>query len=176
MSGVRIGIVAGDTAGNSRRAATHYGRRNIEGTFPSVHAMSHGLSVLEFTFAFDDLPVHDLDALALRIPAGAIIKSHQIKVLEAAAGTTLVYDFGLVKAVDGVVIDVDGLDAAVAQATLADNAVIAGDGALVGAEVGADDAQYSVTLKSGSAPTAGRYQVKIEYEAELQRQDPANGN
>ena len=79
------------------------------------------------------------------------------------AGTSGTLTLGL-KEPDGTVIDVDGLDAAVAQAVLISGARIVGDGALVGTTIGAADGQLVVT--TGGTVTAGKFIVRIEFEPE----------
>ena len=161
----RISITAGATAGNGRRAATHYGRRDIEDLAPSGYANAQGISKLEYTFSFDDLPTNDLDQLVLRVPANAVIKSaHIVPLISSAGGTS--YNFGLLQP-DGTVIDVDGIDAAVTNAALVAGAHIICDGALVGLNIGAADGQLSV-VATGTF-TAGKFQVVLEIEEQHAR-------
>lgn len=161
----RIAITAGATAGNGRRAATHYGRRDIEDVAPSSHKQALGVSKLEYTFSFDDLPVANLDQLVLRVPANAVIKSaHIVSLVSSAGGTS--YNFGLYQA-DGTVIDLDGIDAAVTNAALVAGAHIVCDGALVGVNIGAAAGQL-VVAATGTF-TAGKFQVVLEIEEQLPR-------
>jgi len=161
----RISITTGSTGGNSRRAATHYGRRDIEDLAPSSYAHAQGISKLEYTFSFDDLPTFDLDQLIQRVPASAVIKSAHIRVLTPAVGGTS-YNFGLYQP-DGTVIDLDGIDAAVATAALIAEAHIVCDGALVGKSIGVAAGQL-VVAATGTF-TAGKFQVVLEIEEQLPR-------
>ena len=161
----RISITAGPTAGDGRRAATHYGRRDIEDVAPSKYASALGVRKLEYTFSFDDLPTFDLDQLVHRVFANAVIKSAHIRVLEAAVGGTS-YNFGLYQP-DGTVIDLDGIDAAVATAALTLGAHIVCDGALVGKSIGVAAGQL-VVAATGTF-TAGKFQVVLEIEEQLPR-------
>lgn len=172
MSGTRIAITSGDTAGNSRRAATHYGRRGIEDKFGSGHAIKQGEEIAEFNFGFDDLPVFDLDALALRLPDNAQMVKSELIVLEAFVGGTNL-KVGTVQADDGTVIDADGLHAVILTAALTADSIHVGGGAQVGALV---TPQSQVEVVTTGTYTAGRAQLKVTYEPRLLRLDPSNSN
>lgn len=159
----RISITTGVSGGSKRRAATHYGRRDIEDVVGSQYVPSNAVSVVEYSFSFDDLPVSGVDALIPRIPAGSRIRSAIVTVVTAMAGTSGTLTLGL-QETDGSVIDADGLDAAVAQAVLISGARIVGDGALVGATIGAADGQVVVT--TGGTVTAGKFILRVEFEPE----------
>ena len=161
----RIALVTGSTGGNSRRAATHYGPRGIEDRLPSRHAHVAGVHKLVYTFSFDDLPTFSLDAANLKVQGAAVIKSAHIRVLDAAVGGTS-YNFGLYQP-DGTLIDIDGIDAAIATATLVAGAHIVCDGDLIGVEIGADEGQLVVT-PTGTF-TAGKYELVLEIEERLPR-------
>lgn len=96
----------------------------------------------------DDNQVHT-------IPAYAVIKLVDQTVLATISGGTS-YDIGLEQP-DGTVIDADGLDSAVTTSTL--GSYVSGDGALVGASVGANDAQVVV----GGDRTAGKLRIRVTY-------------
>jgi len=164
--GQRVSITAGPTAGNGRRAATHYGTREIEDVMGSVYPTDSGKEVLEFVYSFDDLPVAGLDAAILQIPANAVLASASIDVVTAMTGTSGTMTLGLYQP-DGTVIDLDGVDVAVAQATLVANARIACDGALIGKTIGANAGQLVVV--TGGTVTAGKFLVRLEYEPLRQR-------
>lgn len=153
----RIAITAGATAGSKRRAATHYNGRAIEDVLGSAYTTQHGEEVYEYTFSFDDLPVNGLDAAIPLIPANARIVSSEIKVLTAMDGTVGTITMGLEEP-DGTVIDVDGLDVAVAQATLVAGATVAGDGALIGTVV---TVASNLLVTTGGTVTAGKFRVRI---------------
>lgn len=164
--GERISITAGPTAGNGRRAATHYGTREIEDVMGSVYPTDSGKEVLEFVYSFDDLPVAGLDAAILQIPANAVLTEATIDVISAMTGTTGTMTLGLYEP-DATVIDADGIDAAVAQAALVANARIVCDGALIGATIGANAGQLVVV--TGGTVTGGKFLVRLEYEPLRQR-------
>ena len=110
-------------------------------------------------FDYDNLPVNFDGQMEAEIPAGASILNAQIEVVSAMTGTSGTLTVGLEEA-DGTVIDVDGIDATVAQAALVANAIIECDGALIGTQID-EDAQLLVT--TGGTVTAGRFRVIIEY-------------
>ena len=104
------------------------------------------------------------------IPAYAHVMNAQIEVISAMTGTTGTMTLGLEEA-DGSVIDVDGIDIAVAQAALVSKAVIECDGALVGATLLNTPGQLLVS--TGGTVTGGRFRVVIEYR---QTDQDASGN
>lgn len=159
----RVSITAGATAGSLRRAATHYGTRGIEDLLPSKYEISHGDKVLEWTFSFDDQPVVGLDEAILRIPANARIKSATLTTILAFVGGTSI-GFGLAEA-DGTVIDVDGIDVAVATAAIdAIGETVLCDGALVDNTAGIGTAAGQLTTAVIGTYTAGKARMKIVYE------------
>jgi len=162
----RIAITAGATAGNGRRAATHYGPRGIEDVAGTTYADGQGTSVQVTTFNFDDLPVSGVDLIIPRIPANATLLSANIEVLAAMTGTTGTMTLGLEQP-DGTVIDADGVDVAVAQAVLVAGARVPADGALIGKTIGANQGQLVVT--TGGTVTGGKFQVELVYAAEYDR-------
>ncbi len=160
----RIAITAGATAGNGRRAATHYGPRGIEDVIGSQHADVNDLSTLTTTFSFDDLPVVGLDALIPRIPGNAKIVSATFRVLEAFVGGTSL-TLGLNEP-DGTVVDADGIDAAILTAVI--NVVgetVLCDGDLVTTldGIGTEDLQLIAT--TAGTYTAGKGVLEIVYTA-----------
>lgn len=114
----------------------------------------------------DASTVADTDTAAVQgdeypIPADAIIQRAYFVVDTAFAGATAVLDIG-VKQKDGTNIDDDGIDSAIDVTSLTAGAVIECDGALVGAEVGANDAYIMFTYDT-AAFTAGAGRLYIEY-------------
>lgn len=159
----RVSITAGATAGSKRRAATHYGVRNIEDVLPSRYEANHGEEVLEWTFSYDDLPTNGEDQAILRVPANSRIKEATFTVITAFAGGTS-YNFGLNQP-DGTVIDADGIDAAVATAAIdAVGETVACDGALVAntAGIGANDGQLVVAATGTYTAGKGRLRVVVQ--------------
>jgi hypothetical protein len=98
------------------------------------------------------------------IPANAVIvDSHLIVDTAWTSGGSATLGIGLYTAA-GATIDVDGIDATIAVATLAADAVVPNDGALADGtqNVGAADA-YVGTLYATAAFTAGSATLVIEY-------------
>lgn len=154
--------------GGSRRAATHYGLREIEDKLPSKYAGSNGKNVLNYTFNYDDLPVAGLDEAILRLPANCRISRATLRVITAFAGGTS-YNLGLQEE-DGSVIDADGIDAAVALTAIdAIGDVVLCDGALVGTLVGIGAARGQLVVAATGTFTAGKAQLEIEYDELLDR-------
>ena len=95
------------------------------------------------------------------IPSGAVIINAFFVVDTAfTSGGSAVLDLGL-KQADGTNIDDDGIDAAVAVASLTANAVITSDGADVGTRLTAD--AYPMATYDTAAFTAGAGRLVIEY-------------
>lgn len=166
--GSRISITVGASGGNKRRAATHYGTREIEDVLPSKYASSQGSTTLVHTFSFDDLPVVGLDEAILRIPGNARIIKATLRVLTAFAGGTS-YDIGLTEP-DGTAIDADGIDDDILTAAI--NVVgetVLCNGALVNNldGIGTEDGQV-VVVATGTF-TAGKAVLEIQYEELLSR-------
>lgn len=159
----RVAITTGATAGSKRRAATHYGTREIEDLLPSRYEANHGEEVLEWTFSYDDLPTVGIDAAILRIPANARVKEATFTVITAFVGGTS-YNFGLNEP-DGTVVDADGVDAAILTAVIdAVGETVACDGALVAntAGVGAEDVQLIVAATGTFTAGKGRLRMVIQ--------------
>ena len=164
----RVSITTGASAGSKRRAATHYGTREIEDVLPSKYKTHGGEDVLEYTFSFDDLPTNGQDEAILRIPANARIKEATLTVITAFAGGTS-YDIGLDQP-DGTVIDVDGIDAAVATAAIdAVGETVIMNGALVGGTVGIGANAGQLTVVATGTYTAGKARIRLVVEQLLDR-------
>lgn len=171
-------IVSGDTAGNSRRAATHYGRRLEEGKHVAEYHVGKDKWRQETTFRFDQLPTATLDELHQRLPAGARVKAVTIKVLETFTATTATAITVGVSTPDGttqVVADgfVDATQGVIGA--YAAGAYIDATGALVGAATGfANDVQLTVTPDVDDLLT-GEATIVVEYEKPTDRQQLMNG-
>ena len=164
----RESITTGASGGSSRRAATHYGARDIEDVLPSKYAGSQGKQVQSLTFSYDDLPVQGEDQAILRIPANSRIIAATLRVHTAFAGGTS-YDIGLYQP-DGTVIDADGIDAAVALAAIdAVGESVVCDGALVDNTAGIGTADGQVVVAATGTFTAGKATLEVEYEELLDR-------
>jgi len=159
----RVAITAGSTAGSKRRAATHYGPRDIEDKLGSKHTVKQGEEVLEVVYSYDDLPTYGDDQANFRIPANSRIKEATLRVITAFAGGTS-YNIGLYQS-DGTVIDADGIDAAVATAAIdAVGETVACDGALVANTAGIGTAAGQVVIAATGTYTAGKAVLKVVYE------------
>ena len=96
------------------------------------------------------------------IPSGAVVTSAYTIVDTAfTSGGLATLSVGLYNAA-GTAIDADGLDATVAVADLGANKVVAGDGALVGAEKLTANA-YIGAIYGTAAFTAGAAKIVVEY-------------
>lgn len=173
----RESIVSGDTAGGTRRAATHYGRRVEEGQHVAEYNNAKGTYTQETTFRYDQLPVATLDELHQRIPVGARVLSVTIAVIETFTATTATaITVGTVQP-DGTGGDPDGfVDAtAGAIANWSAGAFLDGAGALVGASVGLSNAvQLKVTPDVDDLLT-GEARITVEYEKPRDSQQQMNG-
>ena len=137
-----------------------YGPRGSEDKLPGLIKTTGMEKTMYYDFAYDDLPAESADgSMSIEIPADSLITNATIHVKTAAAGGTS-YNFGLYES-DGTVIDADGIDAAIATATLAEDAWVVCDGALVGATIGAAAGQLRVAA-TGTF-TAGEYRLQIDY-------------
>lgn len=157
------------TSGSARN---HYGPKLISeaeqfGGQDSTSGL-HKRAIWEFDY--DNLPVNSAGAMEALVPAYAHIMNAQIEVISAMTGTSGTLTVGLEEA-DGTLIDVDGIDVAVAQAALAANAVIECDGALIGTSLGNQAGQLLVS--TGGSVTGGRFRVVIEFR---QTDQDATGN
>jgi hypothetical protein len=94
------------------------------------------------------------------IPADSVILAAYLTVTTAFAGTNAVLDIGTYDAA-GSAIDDDGIDAAIATATLVDNYYVACDGGKIGTQVTVDN--YIAATYDTAAFTAGRAKLVIEY-------------
>ena len=142
-------------------SVAHYGPREIDQKFGGALTGRDGVNRAVWVFDYDDLPTNGTNDMNAVIPEGAYITDAQIRVQTAMAGTVGTLTVGLEEA-DGTVIDVDGIDVAVAQAALIANAVIACDGALVGGAVKVT-APGQLLVTTGGTVTAGRFEVSISY-------------
>ena len=137
-----------------------YGPRGSEDKLPALIKTEGNTKELSIDFNYDDLPTYSADgAMVLAIPADAFIVSARLHVKTAAAGGTS-YNLGLYES-DSTVIDADGIDAAVATATLTEDAWVDCDGALVGATIGAAAGQ--IVVAATGTFTSGSYNLVIEY-------------
>lgn len=160
----RESITSGVTAGSKRRAATHYGVRDIEDKIGSKYAEVQGNGEMTVTFNYDDLPTYGEDQAILRIPTGAVIKRAYLRVHEAFVGgvdiTTGLYES------DGTVIDADGLHAVILTAALTAGSYHVGAGALVDTALAADG---QLVVTANGSFTAGKATLVVEFEPDYAR-------
>lgn len=135
---------------------TQAGPYKTEGLFKQIEKRIYGV----------DVPATDTVATQgdeIPIPADAIGLRAYIQVVDEfdSAADTATLSVG-VKQKDGTTIDVDGIDAAVAEADLTAGAVIICDGALINDTVGANDAYITFTYGT-EAFTAGSAVLVVEY-------------
>jgi hypothetical protein len=112
-----------------------FGTREVESTYSAKASTAGAEQQIVMRIKGVDLAdavVADQLVHAPVIPAGAFIKSAFLQVDTAFAGATAVLDIGLYKLSDGTAVDDDGIDSAIAVATLATDYSVACDGAEVG--------------------------------------------
>lgn len=120
---------------------------------------ANGKKVVEYWVDLSDASktpsASESDTQIHTIPALAVIKECETTVQSTVSGGT---DFSVgLSQPDGTVIDADGLMAAVADTAVGAHEL--GAGALIGASVGANSAQVTVT----GTRTAGQVKVKLTY-------------
>jgi len=145
-----------------RGVAQHYGPRTTDSKYGGQAKSTGKIKRAEWTFTYDDLPVAGSNNLGHVIPANATIVSAKFIADEAwTTGTAL--NVGLYKADGSGVVDADAFDAI---ANPAAGAVVVGDGALVGASIGAVAAELQVT-DTASDYDGGKATVIFEYYTEV---------
>ena len=153
----------GFEANTGTNATAHYGPRDVDHKFGGNTSDGSGNGTAVWVFDYDDLPVNGTNNMWAEIPANAYITEATIRVLTAMDGTSGTLTIGLEEA-DGTVIDVDGIDAAVAQAALTLGAVIVCDGALADGTSTIGSAAGQLLVTTGGTVTAGRFEVTINYQ------------
>jgi len=139
----------------------HYGPRDRDASKGGQAKSTGQIKRAEWQFDYSDLPTYGSTNLQFAIPANAtIVSSKWITGTAWAGGTSL--NVGLYQG-DGTVIDADGLDAAITPTTA--GAVIDGNGALVGATIGANAGE--LTVAATGTYTAGTATVIVEYHVEV---------
>jgi hypothetical protein len=135
----------------------HYGPRDTDSSKGGVAKSTGKVKRVEYSFSYDNLPTYGSSNLEVALPANAtVLSSTWVTGTAWAGGTSL--NVGLYQS-NGTVIDADGLDAAITPTTA--GAVIVGNGALVGASIGA--AAGEVTVAATGTYTAGTAKLIIEY-------------
>jgi len=139
----------------------HYGPRDTDASKGGQAKSTGQIKRAEWQFDYSDLPTYGSTNLQFAIPANAtIVSSKWITGTAWAGGTSL--NVGLYQS-NGTVIDADGLDAAITPTTA--GAVIDGNGALVGASIGANAGE--LTVAATGSYTAGTATVIVEYHVEV---------
>jgi len=147
-----------------RGVVVHYGPRKNVQKFGGAHGSKGRTKTAVWTLDVADVNASfasaDLgaDALALAIPAGAVIQSVILDVKTAFDGTTVTANVGLETSA-GAAIDADGL---AATASLASVGTVVGAGALVGATIG-EAAGYLAIAPSATDSTVGEVDIIVEY-------------
>jgi len=114
-----------------------FGTREVETTYSAKASRGGPEQQIVMRIKGADLADSDVAAQLVHapiIPAGAFIKSAYLQVDTAFEGVNAVLDIGLYKLSDGTAVDDDGIDAAIATATLVAHYDVACDGAEVGKE------------------------------------------
>jgi len=156
-----------DSWSNPDGLVQYFGPRYTENSIAMSKPPANGERVVEIYVRGEDIPASVADAATLAadkrsviIPAGAYIVSSTLLVDELFAGASSTLDIGLTSVAD-VVSDMNGLDAAIALATLVAGADVAGDGALVGTKLAA--ASRIVFGYGTAAFTAGSARLVVKY-------------
>tara|TARA_Y100000114_G_scaffold43216_1_gene38652 strand:- start:3682 stop:4206 length:525 start_codon:yes stop_codon:yes gene_type:complete len=146
---------------NNDGLSVGFGARDSKNENAATVRTQGNIETLQFPFDYSQLSEIGTapSSKSIAIPADSVILRGNFRVTEAFAGGTN-YDFGLMNSA-GTAIDDDGLDVAVATASLTLDAVIDFDGALIGDNVGNADAYFGV-VETGTF-TAGKGIVTIEY-------------
>ena len=148
---------------NSDGLVVGFGQRSVEtnsGAQPRSDQMRQQVKV---RIKAQDLLDSDVSAQLVHgvtIPADSLLESAKLFVTTAFAGATAVLDIGTYDSA-GAAVDDDGLDSAVAVATLVDNAVVACDGALIGTVL-ASNQRIGLSYDT-AAFTAGEAWLVVEY-------------
>lgn len=137
-----------------------FGLREVEKKLPYFVPSDGLVKTLVYPFFYDDLPVVNANDVGCQlIPANSLIESAYIYIESDMAGGTSM-NFGLYES-DGTVIDADGIDAAVAEASMETGDWIVCDGALIGASIGTAAGQ--LVIAATGTFTAGYGKVIINF-------------
>ena len=129
---------------------------STRGAYKEVVLTLKGTDLGDTVAATDDAIVHGVE-----IPADALLLSADLFVTTAfTSGGSAVLDIGVYQA-DGTIVDDDGIDAAIAVATLTDNAVVACNGADIGT-VTATAVKIGASYDT-AAFTAGEAKLVVRY-------------
>lgn len=145
------------------------GRQTFFGALPSKNkfggeVQSSGMKKeLKYSFSYDDLPAVDADnEMVAVLPAGSQIVSAHIIVDSAMTGSSGTMTIGTYQADGGGVVDLDGIDVAVAQAVLLANTTIVCDGAQIGGGIVLAE-RSAVVVVTGGTVSGGEFTLVVEY-------------
>ncbi len=145
----------------------YFGRHPTENYVAGTSHPANRKKTLEVFVRGEDIPASVADAATLAadarsayIPAGAYLISAVFLVDEAFAGASSTLDIGLTS-LAGVVSDMNGVDAAIAVASLGAGTDTASDGALVGTKIATS--QRVVFGYGTAAFTAGSGRLVLEF-------------
>jgi len=145
------------------------GRQTFFGALPSKNkfggeVQSSGMKKeLKYSFSYDALPAVDADnEMVAVLPAGSQIVSAHIIVDSAMTGTSGTMTIGTYQADGGGVVDLDGIDVAVAQAVLLANTTIVCDGAQIGGGIVLAE-RSAVVVVTGGTVSGGEFTLIVEY-------------
>jgi len=142
---------------------TFFGALPDQNKFGGEIASSGAEKELRFTFDYNDLPAVDAgNEMVAVLPSGAAITSAHLKVKTAMAGTLGTLDIGTYQADGGGVIDLNGIDVAIAQASLTAGAIIVCNGAQVGGGAVAQE-RAAIVVAGGGTITAGQFELTVRY-------------
>lgn len=151
----------------------YYGRRPTENHIASTVNAANGRKIVQMYVRGEDIVASVADDAAgvadtrgVVIPAGAVIEQATLTVSETfTSGGAATLDIGLVNASTGLVLDMNGIDAAVAIAALDASDLVKCDGALVFPTAAAPlAAAQRVLFGYGTAAyTAGSAKLTITY-------------
>jgi hypothetical protein len=142
-----------------------FGTRKAESNTGSNHGGSSAIRTMTLKIVGSELSdavaAADLENAAV-IPADSVILSANLFVTTAFAGVNAVLDIGTYKAADNTAEDDDGIDAAIATATLVDNYAVACDGADIGTVVTGSGYKIAASYDT-AAFTAGEATLVVRY-------------
>lgn len=147
-----------------------FGTRDTQNTQSGPYK-TEGLIKESITKVYDASTLGSTDTAEMQgyevpIPANAIIESAELVVDTAFTSSgSAVLNIG-VKSKDGTAIDEDGIDSAIAVASLTAGAVIPADGALIGESVGSEPAYVFFTYDT-AAFTAGAATLFVRYRLDV---------
>lgn len=148
---------------NSDGLVVGFGARSVEtnsGGQPRSDQMRQQVKVRIKALDLNDSDVSEQLIHGVTIPADSLLESAKLFVTTAFAGATAVLDIGTYDSA-GSAVDDDGIDSAIAVATLVDNAVVTCDGALIGTVL-ASNQRIGLSYDT-AAFTAGEAWLVVEY-------------